>query len=184
MKKYIRCLGIDDATFVPHARGDKTFIVGCVVRAPNYLEGILKREIDVDGLDVTEKILDMLESRFGIQIKVVMLNGVTFGGFNVADLRRIHRESHKGVISIVRKIPNMYEIERALKMHFEDWSIRLDMMKNLPTLKYKRLFIHYVGLSDKETIRVIERFTIRGNIPEPLRIAHIIASGISRGESD
>ncbi|MFW5904386.1 MAG: DUF99 domain-containing protein, partial [Candidatus Saliniplasma sp.] len=31
--------------------------------------------------------------------------------------------------------------------------------------------------------RIIKLFTIRGRIPEPIRISHIVASGIVRGES-
>jgi len=40
-----------------------------------------------------------------------------------------------------------------------------------------------LGISLAEAKEIITLATIRGVIPEPLRVAHIIASGISRGES-
>jgi len=63
MKKNIRALGIDDSYFTPHVPGDVE-LVGVVMRAPSYIEGIIKRKIKVDGLDSTEKIIDMLRTRF------------------------------------------------------------------------------------------------------------------------
>lgn len=182
MKRYVRALGIDDAPFKPHTKG-KTFLIGCVVRAPNYLEGVLRRDIEIDGRDVTEKIISMMEGRFGVQVKVIMMNGVTFGGFNVADLKRIHRETSVGIISVVRKRPDIAEIESALKKHFSDWEDRLALMKNLPSFEYNGLFIHNVGMSEDEAKSLIKKFTVRGKMPEPIRMAHIIASGILYGES-
>lgn len=159
-------------------KGEKTFIVGCVVRAPNYLEGVLKREIEVDGSDVTDKIIDMMKSRFGVQVRVIMLNGITFGGFNIADLNRIYKETGVGILSIVRKVPNMLRIEKALREHFDDWRERLEIIKNIPEIKYNRLYVNYAGISPLDVQKIIDRFTLRGNIPEPIRMAHIIASGI------
>ena len=48
---------------------------------------------------------------------------------------------------------------------------------------YNPIFVKYVGLSIEETKEIIKISTIRGVVPEPIRVAHLIASGITRGES-
>ena len=48
---------------------------------------------------------------------------------------------------------------------------------------YNPIFVKCVGLSIEETKEIIKISTIRGVVPEPIRVAHLIASGITRGES-
>ena len=120
MKRYIRALGVDDSYFVPHEPGS-TSLIGVLMRAPNYFEGMLIRKIQVDGLDSTEAILDMLSSKYGRQVRVLFTQGITFGGFNIVDIRRIWEETNVPIIVVSRKEPDMGKIENALKKHFEDW---------------------------------------------------------------
>ncbi|MGE5233004.1 MAG: DUF99 family protein, partial [Acidobacteriota bacterium] len=39
------------------------------------------------------------------------------------------------------------------------------------------------GLTAEEARRVIERLQIHGREPEPLRVAHLVAGALTRGES-
>ena len=186
MKKYIRALGIDDSYFVPHQPG-YTSLVGVLVRAPNYLEGMLLRKIEVDGLDATDAILDMLSSKYGKQVRVIFTQGITFGGFNIIDIERIWKETTIPIIVVSRKEPDMKRIEEELKKHFEDWERRMEMLKKYPLIKIKNgrflLHVQYAGLEKIEVESIISQFTVRGAIPEPLRIAHLIASSLYFGES-
>ena len=50
-------------------------------------------------------------------------------------------------------------------------------------LKEKTVIMQTRGLSLRDAQEIIQRSTIRGLIPEPLRVAHIIASGITKGDS-
>ncbi len=45
------------------------------------------------------------------------------------------------------------------------------------------MYIKCTGVSLEEAKEIINISTIRGVIPEPIRVAHLIASGITRGES-
>ncbi len=186
MKKNIRALGIDDSYFTPHVPGDVE-LVGVVMRAPNYIEGIIKRRIKVDGLDSTEKIIDMLRTRFGRQIKVIFTQGMTFGGFNIVDIERIYRETSIPVIAVSRKMPDMERISQALKKHFEDWKLRIELLSrhNIERIKNGRftICVQYVGLDREEVGEILKLFTVRGAIPEPLRVAHLIASALYFQES-
>jgi len=186
MKRYIRALGVDDSYFVPHEPGS-TSLIGVLMRAPNYFEGMLIRKIQVDGLDSTEAILDMLSSKYGRQVRVLFTQGITFGGFNIVDIRRIWEETNVPIIVVSRKEPDMGKIENALKKHFEDWERRIGLIKEYPITKIKNgefeLFVQFVGIDKDEVQNTVQQFTVRGAIPEPLRVAHLIASALYFGES-
>ncbi|MBU0496342.1 MAG: DUF99 family protein [Candidatus Thermoplasmatota archaeon] len=186
MKKQIRLLGIDDG---PFTFGQQTSIViGVVMRGGAYLECILCNTITIDGTDATEICLDMIQhSRYKKQLKAILLDGATLGGFNVIDINTIYEKTQIPIITLTRDKPNFTKIEDVLKKHFVDWKDRLTLIKK-GTLhkiltKHNPVYIKINGLSISEAEDIIKLSTIRGVIPEPLRIAHLIASGITQGES-
>jgi endonuclease V-like protein UPF0215 family len=45
------------------------------------------------------------------------------------------------------------------------------------------VFVQRVGLTVAQAAAVVERLAIHGRIPEPLRVAHLIAGALARGAS-
>jgi len=186
MKKEIRILGIDDS---PFSFGEKhSNIIGVVMRGGEYIECILKNTVNVDGDDATKKCIEMINNtRHKIQIRTVILDGICLGGFNVVNIEEIYTSTSVPVITITRDKPDFEKIEEALKKHFKDWKKRLEIIKkgNLHEVKtpHNPIFIKCVGITLSEAKEIIKISTIRGVIPEPVRVAHLIASGIKRGES-
>ena len=86
-----------------------------------------------------------------------------------------------------RDKPDNKKIKEALQKHFNDWKDRWDLISKgeLHEIKTKHnpIFIKCVGISIEEAKEIIKISTIRGVVPEPIRVAHLIASGIKRGES-
>jgi endonuclease V-like protein UPF0215 family len=186
MKTQIRVLGIDDS---PFKFGDeKTTVIGVVMRIPSYIEAVLRTEVKVDGNDACEKLKVMINSsRYKDQLKMIMLDGVAMGGFNVVDIEELFEEIHLPIITITREKPNFEAMEKALREHFEDWQKRLNIIKmgELVTIKtsHKSIFVKFVGMELEDVRKIIELSTIRGALPEPIRVAHLVASGITTGES-
>ncbi len=186
MKSEIRFLGIDDA---PFSFGQKTsFLIGVVMRASGYIEAVLKKDIAVDGIDATNACIDIvLSTRQKDQLKAVLLDGVTVAGFNVLNLHRIYETTNIPLLTITRDKPDFSAIEKALQAHFSDWKTRFALIEEekLHQIKtaHNDIFISCIGLSIEEAKEIITLSTIRGVIPEPIRIAHLIASGVRRGES-
>ncbi len=163
-------------------------IVGSLTRAPNYLEGVLSTHVEVDGSDATSWIGDMImDSRFHEQAKVIFTDGGAVGGFNVIDLEDLHELTGIPVISVSRDEPDFQGIERALKKHFTDWRSRLELFRtgDVHTVETGHLpiYIKMEGVELNEARRLLKLFTVRGRLPEPVRISHLVASGIVRGES-
>jgi endonuclease V-like protein UPF0215 family len=186
MKKQIRLIGIDDS---PFSFSDRyCIIIGVIMRGNGYIEGILREEISVDGDDATINCINMINNnRHRSLLKSVLLDGVTFGGFNVIDIHKIYDKTSIPVITITRDKPDYYQIKHALENNFQDWTFRLEIIKKgkIHEIKTKHnpIYIKYVGIDLDEAKEIINISTIRGVIPEPIRVAHLIASGIKRGES-
>ena len=101
MKKW-RFLGIDDSF-----NEKKCCLVGCVT-CDGYVEGFMYAEIEVDGLDATEKVIKMIKrSKFKDQIRCIFLPGLTFGGFNIVDIQRACNDIGIPVIVVMRRKPYM-----------------------------------------------------------------------------
>lgn len=186
MKSQMRILGIDDA---PFSFGDqKVLVVGVVVRVPSYIEAVLRTDVVVDGNDACDMLVEMIgNSRHKEQLKLVMLDGVALGGFNVIDIHELHGRTGLPVVTITRDRPDIKAMERALKEHFKDWDRRLSIIRRgqLTELEtgHKPIFIKYAGIETEELREIIELSTVRGALPEALRVAHLIAAGIVSGES-
>jgi len=186
LKSQVRVVGIDDSPFA--FRDGRVLVIGVVVRLPQYVEGVMRTECTVDGTDANDALEEMISrSRFFEQLKLIMIDGVALGGFNVVDIARLHRETGIPCVTVTRDPPDMVEIGRALKAHFPDWEERLETIAKqeltaIPT-PHNPIFISVAGTSVEVASRLIRECTVRGNIPEPIRIAHLIASAVVKGES-
>ena len=76
---------------------------------------------------------------------------------------------------------------KLLKKNFKDGKERFKLIKKGRLYRvqtnHNPIFIKCVGLPINEAKEIIKISTIRGVIPEPIRVAHLIASGLKRGES-
>lgn len=186
MKEHIRVLGIDDSPF--SFEDDTTAIVGVLIRTPNYVEAVMKSEIDVDGWNSTEKIERMVQdSRYRENISVVLIDGIALGGFNIVDLKRLNSLIGIPVASITRKQPDLDSIAAALKKKFADWEKRYELitgneMRAVET-QHNPLYVQQAGIDFESLGTLIGKSTVRGALPEPIRVAHLIVTALKRGES-
>jgi endonuclease V-like protein UPF0215 family len=185
IKPEIRVLGVDDGGFVPH---DKRLVpvVGVVFRGGYWLEGVMHTEVMVDGFDATEKIAGMVKgSSHFKQLRVILLNGITFAGFNVVDVKALNSSTGLPVIAVTREKPDLPRIHEALK-HLprgeERWSTVLgagELFEVSVSRGKERVFMHAAGVSVEDAGRIVRLTSTRSNVPEALRVAHLVASGIS-----
>ncbi|HEV8595952.1 MAG TPA: DUF99 family protein [Thermoplasmata archaeon] len=186
MKAQGRLLGIDDA---PFRFGDaETEVVGVLVRAPNYVEGAMTTRVAVDGRDATAKLAAMIQrSRFREVVTLVLIDGAALGGFNVVDIEALYQETALPVATVTRDEPDVAAMEKALRARFPDAEERIAILhrQKLFTVDtgHKPLYVSCAGMAPREVGDAIQKCTLRGAIPEPIRIAHIVATAIKKGES-
>lgn len=185
MKREIHILGIDD---MPFSFGDRdTDIVGVVMRGNSYVEGILRSTVTVDGMDATPVLVKLIRNtKHREQLKVTMVDGASLGGFNVVDGEKIYEETGLPTITVTKSKPDGRKMLEALRNHFENWEERWEVisrgeMRKID-LKYP-LYVKCWGISFEDAEDAIKYSIVRGAVPEPLRVAHLIASGMKTGES-
>lgn len=183
IKPEIRVLGIDDGKFTPRTQGN-VILVGVVFRGGSWLEGVMHTSIAIDGYDATEQIASMINnSPHCKQLRLIMLNGITVAGFNVVDIQKLHLATKLPIIVLMREKPDLDAIHKALNnlpRSDERWNMILNAGRILEmSCRGKTLYMEIAGISEVDAIKVVELTSTRSSFPEPLRVAHLIASGIT-----
>ncbi|AIF68760.1 hypothetical protein PAP_01605 [Palaeococcus pacificus DY20341] len=185
IKPQIRVIGFDDGTFRFKGRG-RTILVGVVMKGNKDVLGVLTRWIDVDGKDATDKMIDAINNSRFKDLRVIMLKGITYAGFNIVDIQRLSEETGLPVIVVIRKRPDLKAMESALRKHFSDADERIELLKKAGEVRvliegklYYQTFNMDYGQAE-EVIKVTQKSSL---IPEPLRLAHMVASAVMCGES-
>jgi uncharacterized protein len=183
IKQEIRVLGVDDGKFKPHTKG-MVLVVGVVFRGGVSIDGVMHTEVAIDGLDATEKLTAMINgSPHRRQLRLIMLNGVTLAGFNLVDLPKLYATSGLPVIALTQVKPDLDDIHSALT-HLPDSELRWRIIQNAGeihevTNRGSKLYMGLAGIGLSEALIVLDSTTVRGSLPEPLRVAHLIASGVT-----
>lgn len=178
-------MGIDDCAFKPHSHGSIE-VVGVVYRGGYWLDGLMTTEVQIDGINATEKIARMIvNSTHYDQLRVIMLSGITFAGFNVVNIRKLFNKTGLPVIALTKEKPELKEIKVALKK-LPQWRSRWKAMMEageIFTLKTRRnaepLSIQIMGISRQDAEKIVKMTCTRSSIPEAVRVAHLIASGLA-----
>ena len=198
----------DDGPFPRDHRGN-VLLVGTVCSGTR-LDGVVAGRIRRDGADATREMVRLVRaSQFREHLQAVLLQGIAVGGFNVVDVHGLREALGIPVLVVVRKLPDMAAVRRAL---FADTSKGIPRVRGalrkwalieragalepleishrarrritgLEAGKFPRLWMQRAGLSVEDARKIILATTLHGNIPEPLRLAHLIAGGIVDGSS-
>lgn len=175
-------LGVDDAPFLRSHRGDVP-IVGAVCTR-GRLDGVLRSKVRRDGVDSTRRIAAMLrDSHFDEHVQAVVLQGIALAGFNVVDLHALADRLGRPVLVVARRQPDLPAIRSALAKlpgGAKKWALidRAGAMEPLAGVWVQR-----AGLTAAEATWLIDQSRVHGALPEPLRLAHLIAGGLGRGYS-
>lgn len=186
MKSEVRILGIDDSPIEDKKKGEMIRCVGTIFRGGNYMDGLLSFNIKKDGSDATRKIIEKVnKTKHYDQLQYIMIDGITLAGFNVVDINSIYKKTKIPVIVIIRRKSAMKEFLEALrKVNPEAREIieKTEEVKEV-RINQNKLYLQLAGINIKDAKKLLLLTCIHSNIPEPVRVAHLIASGICYGES-
>ncbi len=176
-------IGFDDAPFTPDYSGPVK-VVGAVY-ARSRLIGVLVGEIEKDGSDAADVLIRLVAgSKFAGNLHLIMLQGIALGGFNVVDVFALHERLGLPILVVARRQPNMDAIRDALLGQVRGWAQKWALLERLgPMEPLGDVYVQRIGLTTSQATFVLRQFTIEGNIPEPLRTAHLIAGALINGES-
>ena len=182
VKKEIRVVGIDDSPFNKF-KDKKVLVVGVVMRGGSWIEGVLSTKIAVDGDDSTKKLVSMINKcKFKPQLQCIFLDGIAVGGFNIIDTKELNKKTNLPVVVVIRRKPDIANIKKTLIKINKKNKIKL-IEKAGNVLQIGDIFVQLTGIDFEQARKILKVVCTRSLIPEPIRLAHLIASGIAKGES-
>ncbi|MCI4368955.1 MAG: DUF99 family protein [Thermoplasmata archaeon] len=180
-------IAVDDGAFTRRSRTAP--LVAVVVSLPDRVEGVHVGRVTVDGSDATDRMLALLAGSPHLPgARALLLDGISYGGFNLVDLSRLNRELRIPVVAVTRRAPDYDAIRFALAKYFPG-----ELRRRYRLVRAQRLFqvrtpgapilAACVGATQEEVRRLLAKASIVGYWPEPLRLAHLIARAIGTSAS-
>jgi hypothetical protein len=176
-------LGIDDGPFRKH-RDRETPLVAVVMEGCDLVEGVAIRSFPIDGDDVTGFLAAWIgELRFRPVLRAVVLGGVTIAGLAVVDLPRLARETGLGAIAVGRRDPRDHGVADALRA--AGLADRIPALERAPAAEPAGpgLWAACAGIAPERARALLAAARRKAALPEPLRLAHLIAAAVARGSS-
>jgi uncharacterized protein len=177
-------VGFDDGPFDKFRRGGREVLLVGAVFARTRLDGVVSGHVRRDGRNATATMVELLrESRFDRHVRAVLLGGIAVGGFNVVDIHALSAELDRPVIVVARRPPRYAAIRRALD-HVPGAARKWSLIEAAgPMEPVRGIHIQRAGITLADATALLEATTLHGKLPEPLRVAHLIAGGIISGAS-
>jgi hypothetical protein len=181
--RFSHVIAFDDAPFPHDHRGD-VLVVG-VACSGARLEGVLSTRVRRDGANATRALAARVAaSRFAGHTRLLLLQGIALGGFNVVDIHALHAALGIPVLVVARRPPRLAAIRAALLGHVPGGARKWALIEKAGAMEAcGGLMAQRAGITLEEAAAVITRLAVNGAIPEPLRVAHLIAGGVTTGES-
>lgn len=182
--KTFRVLGIDDT---PFDRTQSTPVpVAGIICAGTRFEGMLWTHVTRDGREATDTLARMiLGCKFYPQLHAVLIDGIAIAGFNVIDLPELADRVQIPCLTIMRKLPDMDGIVKALeRMGPGEKDRRLPVIAKAGEIhQFGPFYFQVQGVSAELAGQMLARVTDTGHVPEALRLAHLIGSAVATGQS-
>jgi endonuclease V-like protein UPF0215 family len=178
--KISHVIGVDDAPFAREDRGDVA-IAGAVF-AGGRLDGVLSSRVRRDGVNSTAALAEMVRgSKFAAHLQAVLLEGIALAGFNVVDVRALSDALELPVVVVVKHAPDLAAVKAALLGRVRGGAAKWALVEKAGAPeKLAGVWVQRAGISAEDAAAVIAKFQVNGRLPEPLRVAHMIASVLSR----
>ena len=178
-KKAIRVLGVAER-FRPN--DVSSMLAGVVMRADLVIDGFARGNLRVSGSNGTEAIVRLFSSLKRNDVNAVMISGSVLSLYNVLDIDLIHLKLNLPVLalSFSKSRSNLAEnikarfSPRAAKRKI-DLLVKLGASTKIGLATGYDVFLRAAGIDADSSKRLLDRFTLQGGVPEPVRVAKLLA---------
>ena len=176
-------IGIDDAPFEKRQPAPVP-VVGVTMEGWDQVESVAITAFPVDGAEPTAFLARWVSGlRTRPVLQGVMLGGITIGGLGVIDLPALAVELGIPVLAVTRRDPGGSDLRDALGT--AGLAGRVAIVERSPKA-YRvadGLFLAHAGCHRTEAERIVLASIGKARLPEPLRVAHLVARALVMGES-
>jgi endonuclease V-like protein UPF0215 family len=176
-------LGIDDGAFDRH-RDRAVPIVAVRMEGPDLVEGVALTQFPVDGDDASAFLAGWIgELRLAHGLSAVVLGGITIAGLGVVDVRALAAAIALPVLVVNRHDPSDHRLGDALRA--AGLEARLAIVAGTPPAFWLEdgPWVACAGIEPPQAAALVAGSRRKADLPEPLRLAHLIARAVATGES-
>jgi len=143
------------------------------------IDGVAFGNAALGGNDATDCIVGMYKSLARDDINCILLDGLVISMYNIIDGERLVQET--GIPLVAITFEDSKGLEGSITNRFENWQSKLEQYEKLGqreriTLKTgKSLFVRYWETNHRNAVAILNSFTLQGSVPEPVRVAKLIA---------
>jgi endonuclease V-like protein UPF0215 family len=176
-KKGMRVLGVAES----FGQGEATsLLAGVVMRGDLVVDGFAFGRTTVGGDDATRRIIALCRKLRRNDLNLLMVSGAILSLYNIIDVDELADKTQLPVVCLTYK--ETAGIEQSIIHHFPDKKEeKLKAYRRLGKRKKFRLSSGYTvyartaRISDAEALKVVDMFTLQGSLPEPVRVAKLLA---------
>lgn len=158
----------------------KSKLAGVVMRRDFVIDGFVFGNATIEGDDATDVIISMYEKLDRDDISFILVSGLIISMYNIVDMTKLWKSTKMPIIGVTYE--KSYGMEDAIRHHFPNsYESKIKQYQNLGTrtkisLHTKHdIYLRVEGCDMKEAKKLLDAFTLQGAIPEPLRVAQILA---------
>ena len=176
-KPGIRALGVAES----FRQGQKkSVLAGVVMRSDFVIDGVALGRTAVGGDDATSSIASLFRRLNRNDVNLIMVSGAVLSLYNILDVDLLSRKTQLPVVCLTYK--ETAGIEGSIRHHFPSGAERkLEAYRKLgKRLGMKlhtghRVYVRTSGMDRDSALTVLDSFTLQGSIPEPVRVAKLLA---------
>ena len=181
-KKGLRGLGIAES-FSPNST--KSILAGVIMRRDFVIDGFVFGNATLSGNDATDEILKMYDKLDRLDISYIMISGIIVSLYNIIDIKRIHDTLTIPVIGVTYN--DSKGLIDAIKFHFpnsyDEKLVSYNELGSREKISLKTghdVYVRKEGCTLSQTKQLLDYMTLQGSIPEPLRVAQLLAKSLLR----
>ncbi len=176
-KPGVRALGVAES----FRQGQRASVLaGVVMRRDLVIDGLGIGKTSVGGDDATASILSLYRRFKRNDVNVLMISGAILSLYNIVDVDELTLRSRLPAICLTYKETS--GIEASIRRHFpSSYEEKLVAYRNLGKRNKVRLssghavFVRSAGMEKGDVKPVLDMFTLQGSVPEPVRVARLLA---------
>jgi endonuclease V-like protein UPF0215 family len=176
-------IGIDEGPFEKFSSPDVA-VVAVMMEGSDLVEAVATRRFPVDGEGATEFLARWIGSlRCQPALQGVLLGGITFAGLGVVDVPALADALGLPVLNVNRRRRSNDAIRQALETAHLTHRFPAVEHAPEPIEAAPGLWVGAAGIDPDTACAWARDACAKSQIPEPLRLAHLIAAALESGES-
>lgn len=155
------------------------------MRSDFIVDGLAIAKCTVGGMDATDTVVSLYKQLSRTDINAIILSGCVISWYNVVDLNAVYEAIGLPLVCIT------YEESEGIREYFiknfpDDWQVRVEVYEKNGARHPVRLwtgytvFIRCLGVELDAGKRLLDKFTLHGRIPEPVRFSKLIARQVMK----